>query len=121
VASTPENSSEVVKLGASLLGQDGQQGPADLRREGARSGNLILRARTQDGAGNAAVAQPRGGWPAAAGGSPPATTTASTCCRRKSATSRARTASFQVRMPFRSATALITVEREGVIDTYVRR
>jgi uncharacterized protein YfaS (alpha-2-macroglobulin family) len=30
------------------------------------------------------------------------------------------TASFQVRMPFREATALITVEREGVIDTYVR-
>ncbi|HWX09624.1 MAG TPA: MG2 domain-containing protein, partial [Gaiellaceae bacterium] len=30
------------------------------------------------------------------------------------------TASFQVRMPFRSATALITVEREGVIDSYVR-
>jgi uncharacterized protein YfaS (alpha-2-macroglobulin family) len=30
------------------------------------------------------------------------------------------TAQFQVRMPFRSATALITVEREGVIDAYVR-
>ncbi|HEX8954747.1 MAG TPA: alpha-2-macroglobulin family protein, partial [Burkholderiaceae bacterium] len=27
---------------------------------------------------------------------------------------------FQVRMPFRSATALIAVEREGIIDTYVR-
>ncbi|HEU4851855.1 MAG TPA: MG2 domain-containing protein [Telluria sp.] len=30
-------------------------------------------------------------------------------------------ATFQVRSPFREATALITVEREGVIDTYVRR
>jgi hypothetical protein len=29
-------------------------------------------------------------------------------------------ARFQVRMPFRSATALITVEREGVIDAYVK-
>lgn len=29
-------------------------------------------------------------------------------------------ARFQVRMPFRKATALITVEREGVIDSYVR-
>ncbi|MFZ6686498.1 alpha-2-macroglobulin family protein [Undibacterium sp. SXout11W] len=29
------------------------------------------------------------------------------------------TASFQVRMPFRSATALVAVEREGVIDTMV--
>jgi len=29
-------------------------------------------------------------------------------------------ASFQVRMPFRQATALITVEREGILDTYVR-
>lgn len=30
------------------------------------------------------------------------------------------TARFQVRMPFREATALITVEREGVIDHFVR-
>ncbi|MEO7580739.1 MAG: alpha-2-macroglobulin family protein, partial [Massilia sp.] len=29
-------------------------------------------------------------------------------------------ASFQVRSPFREATALITVEREGILDTYVR-
>ena len=29
------------------------------------------------------------------------------------------TASFQIRMPFRSATALVAVEREGVIDTMV--
>ncbi len=28
---------------------------------------------------------------------------------------------FQVRMPFREATALITVEREGVMDSYVRK
>ncbi|TAN40216.1 MAG: alpha-2-macroglobulin [Nitrospirae bacterium] len=31
------------------------------------------------------------------------------------------TAHFQVRMPFRDATALITVEREGIIDTFVRK
>ncbi|HXF17902.1 MAG TPA: MG2 domain-containing protein, partial [Burkholderiales bacterium] len=30
------------------------------------------------------------------------------------------TAQFQVRMPFRQATALITVEREGVIDSFVQ-
>jgi alpha-2-macroglobulin len=30
-------------------------------------------------------------------------------------------ARFQVRMPFRSATALITVEREGVIETFVKK
>ncbi|MFB3885646.1 MAG: alpha-2-macroglobulin [Thermodesulfobacteriota bacterium] len=30
-------------------------------------------------------------------------------------------ATFQVRMPFRSATALITVEREGVMETWVKR
>ncbi|MBC3862268.1 alpha-2-macroglobulin [Undibacterium jejuense] len=29
------------------------------------------------------------------------------------------TASFQIRMPFRSATALVSIEREGVIDTMV--
>jgi uncharacterized protein YfaS (alpha-2-macroglobulin family) len=31
------------------------------------------------------------------------------------------TAKLQVRMPFRHATALITVEREGIIDAYVRK
>jgi uncharacterized protein YfaS (alpha-2-macroglobulin family) len=31
------------------------------------------------------------------------------------------TASFQVRSPFRHATVLVTVEREGILDTYVRR
>lgn len=31
------------------------------------------------------------------------------------------TASFQVRMPFREATALVTIEREGVIDSFVTR
>jgi len=31
------------------------------------------------------------------------------------------TAKFQVRMPFREATALVTVEREGVIESYVKR
>jgi len=31
------------------------------------------------------------------------------------------TAKFQVRMPFREATALVTVEREGVIETFVRK
>jgi len=30
-------------------------------------------------------------------------------------------ARFQVRMPFRSATALVTIEREGVIDSFVTR
>ncbi|MCX8069473.1 MAG: MG2 domain-containing protein, partial [Thermodesulfovibrionales bacterium] len=30
------------------------------------------------------------------------------------------TARFQVRMPFREATALITVEREGILDAYVK-
>ena len=29
------------------------------------------------------------------------------------------TAAFQVRMPFREATALVTVEREGVLDAFV--
>lgn len=31
------------------------------------------------------------------------------------------TMSFEVRMPFRAATALVTVEREGVMDAYIRK
>ena len=54
-----------------------------------------------------------------AGGSSPATTTAWISSRRRSATSRARRARFQVRMPFREATVLVTVEREGVLEHHV--
>jgi uncharacterized protein YfaS (alpha-2-macroglobulin family) len=49
-----------------------------------------------------------------------ATTTASTCCRRRSATNLAsRRASRCAALPPR--TVLVTVEREGILDTYVRR
>ena len=47
------------------------------------------------------------------------TTTASTCCPEKKSYQVGETAKFQVRMPFRFATALVAVEREGIIETHV--
>ena len=48
------------------------------------------------------------------------TMTGLTCCRKKKYEP-GETAKFQVRMPFRNATALITVEREGIMETFIRK
>ena len=48
------------------------------------------------------------------------TMTGLTCCRKKKYEPK-ETAKFQVRMPFRNATALITVEREGIIETFIKK
>ena len=49
------------------------------------------------------------------------TATESTSCRKRRAYNPGDTAGFQVRMPFRSATVLVTVEREGVMEAYVKK
>lgn len=86
------------------------------------SGNLILRARATDAAGRAVVAR-ADTWVA---GDDDAWLSASDHDRldllpekkRYEPGARAR---FQVRTPFREATALVTLEREGVLDAFVTR
>ena len=55
----------------------------------------------------------------ASGGSTLPMTIAWTCCREQKRYEPGEKAVFQVRMPFRKATALVTVEREGVMDAFV--
>ena len=117
-----ENSSEVVKLGPACSGKTDNKGLLVCDVKAPASGNLVLRARTQDGAGNAAVAN-RETWVA---GSGDWWFNASDNDRidvlpEKKRYEPGQEASLQVRMPFRSGTALITVEREGILDTYVRQ
>ena len=86
------------------------------------TGNLILRARASDAAGRAVVARTET-WVA---GDDDAWLSASDHDRldllpeqkRYEPGARAR---FQVRTPFREATALVTLEREGVLDAFVTR
>jgi hypothetical protein len=86
------------------------------------SGNLILRARAVDAAGRPSVAH-REVW--IAGGEPwwfdLQDSDRMDVLPEAARYEPGQTARFQVRMPFRSATVLVTHEREGVIEASVRR
>ncbi|WGG52000.1 alpha-2-macroglobulin family protein [Rugamonas sp. DEMB1] len=116
-----ENSSEVKALGAACEGRTDKRGLLLCQTKAAASGNLILRARTEDVAHHAAtthidtwVADGDDWWFKASDND------RIDLLPEKKRYEPGQQASFQVRMPFRQATALVTVEREGVIDSYVR-
>ncbi|QJD89069.1 alpha-2-macroglobulin [Duganella dendranthematis] len=116
-----ENSSEIKALGAACEGRTDNKGLLICKVKAPASGNLILRAKTQDGQQRAAIAH-RETWVADGADWWFAATDNDRIdlLPEKKRYEPGETASFQVRMPFREATALVTVEREGVIDTYIR-
>jgi uncharacterized protein YfaS (alpha-2-macroglobulin family) len=116
-----ENNSEVKPLGAACEGKTDSKGLLICQVKAPASGNLILRAKTLDGQQRAAVAN-RETWVADGADWWFAATDNDRIdlLPEKKRYEPGETASFQVRMPFREATALVTVEREGVIDTYIR-
>jgi uncharacterized protein YfaS (alpha-2-macroglobulin family) len=116
-----ENSSEVKAMGAACEGRTDTKGLLICQVKAPASGNLILRAQTRDGGQHVAmtnremwVADGDDWWFSATDND------RIDLLPEKKRYEPGDTASFQVRMPFREATALVTVEREGVIDTYVR-
>ncbi|MES2127943.1 MAG: alpha-2-macroglobulin family protein [Pseudomonadota bacterium] len=116
-----ENSSEVKRLGPACEGTTNDRGLLLCDGKAPADGNLILRARTQDAEQHAATAT-HDVWVA---GSANWWFRVTDNDRIDLLPSKKRyepgeTASFQVRSPFREATALVTVEREGIIDTFVR-
>nr|WP_229219000.1 alpha-2-macroglobulin family protein [Rugamonas brunnea] len=117
-----ENSSEVKALGAACEGKTDNKGLLICEVKAPAAGNLILHARTRDSAGHEAVTN-RETW--VADGDDwwfkATDNDRIDLLPEKKRYEPGDTASFQLRMPFRSATALVTVEREGVIDTYVRQ
>jgi uncharacterized protein YfaS (alpha-2-macroglobulin family) len=116
-----ENSSEIKALGAACEGKTDNKGLLICQVKAPASGNLILRAKTQDGAQRVAVTN-RETWVADGADWWFSATDNDRIdlLPEKKRYEPGDTASFQVRMPFREATALVTVEREGIIDTYVR-
>jgi hypothetical protein len=89
--------------------------PGVVRSRARCRGEVELVARAKDEAGRTVEAA-TSVWVsgAANSGLRRTTTTASTCCPR-SASEPGDTARLQVRMPFRQATALVSVEREGIL------
>ena len=116
-----ENSSEVLKLGAACEGKTDAKGLLPCQVKAPASGNLILRARTVDDEQRAAVAN-RDTW--VAGGEDwwfnASDNDRIDLLPEKTRYEPGQNAKLQVRMPFRAGTALVTVEREGILDTYVR-
>jgi uncharacterized protein YfaS (alpha-2-macroglobulin family) len=117
-----ENTREVKRLGQACEGRTDRHGLMVCEVKAPADGNLILRARTTDPEQRAAVTH-RDVW---VGGDEESWFDTGDNDRIDLLPSTKRyepgeTASFQVRSPFREATALITVEREGIVDTYVRQ
>ncbi|OBV40170.1 alpha-2-macroglobulin family protein [Janthinobacterium psychrotolerans] len=117
-----DNSSEIVKLSQACTGNTDAKGLLLCEVKAPASGNLILRASTRDGAGRAAVAN-RDTWVAGSGDwwFDASDNDRIDVLPEKKRYEPGQDASLQVRMPFRAGTALITVEREGILDTYVRQ
>jgi uncharacterized protein YfaS (alpha-2-macroglobulin family) len=117
-----ENKVEVRPLEASCKGRTNRQGLLSCHVEPEVSGEIVLRARAEDGSGNATISSTTA-WVAGDGDwwFAPGSADRMDVLPEQKEYQPGDTARFQVRMPFRSATALVTVEREGVIDSFVTR
>ncbi len=116
-----EHKTEIKRLGDACTGATDARGLLHCEASSAASGGLILRARAADGAGNPSwvhqnvwVAGKDEWWFGVANDD------RMDVLPEKKRYEPGDTATFQVRMPFRSATALVTVEREGVIESFVQ-
>ena len=115
-----ENKSEYKKLDKLCEDSTDKAGIIACEIKPGVSGEVILRATAQDGDGNTALAT-QDAW--VAGGENlwfnNGPSDRMDVLPEKKAWESGQTARLQVRMPFREATALVTVEREGVLDSYV--
>lgn len=116
-----ENYTEVKRIGPVCSGNTNGKGLLICSGRSAVSGEVILQATTQDEAGRRAVANistwiagEEDWWFAARDDD------RMDVLPEKKHYEPGEKARFQVRMPFRTATALISVEREGVADVFVR-
>ncbi len=116
-----ENYSETKKIGVACEGTTDNKGLLGCTIHPEQSGELLLQARAADDVGRESFAF-RGFW---AGGRdrwwfPMEDHDRMDVIAEKKRYEPGEVARFQVRMPFEKATALVTVEREGVGDLFVR-
>ena len=115
-----EYGAEIKRVGDFCEGRSDAVGVVTCEAPVARSGNLILRARARDAAGNDAVSLAEA-WVAGDGEwwFDVANDDRMDVIPERKHYEPGETAVVQVRAPFRKSTALVTVEREGVIDAFV--
>ena len=117
-----EQVTETKSLGQICEGATDERGILDCAAKSPVSGNVVLQASVVDDRGASSTANRdvwvagKGEWWFEAGDSDRID-----LLPEKRSYDPGETARFQVRSPFRSATALITVEREGIIDAGVKR
>lgn len=117
-----EHVSETKKIRQICDGRTDAKGLLICEVQSPVTGNVILQAKTADDLGNASVAH-REVWIAGKGQwwFDVSDHDRIDLLPEKKRYEPGDTAKFQVRMPFREATALVSVEREGIIDTYVKK
>ncbi len=116
-----EHHSEIQRIGPLCAGTSDEKGLFVCEAKSPADGNLILRARILDPDGNPSVAN-REVWVAKSGDwwFEQGNEDRMDLIPEKKRYEPGDTAVLQVRMPFREATALVTVEREGVIEHFIR-
>jgi uncharacterized protein YfaS (alpha-2-macroglobulin family) len=117
-----EHSREVKRVGTLFEGKTDSRGLLICEVRSPVSGNVILQAESMDGAGNKTSAY-REVWIADKGRwwFDISDHDRMDLIPEKKRYEPGETAVFQARMPFKEATALITVEREGVVEAWVKK
>jgi hypothetical protein len=115
-----ENMREVARVAAGCGGETDVRGQLACDIEPPARGNLIVRVRTTDAAGRTVYAN-REMWVAGSDDAwfPGHDSDRVDVLAERSRYEPGQVADLQVRLPFRAATALVTVEREGVLDSFV--
>lgn len=115
-----ENRSEIKSLGPLCQGTTDSKGLLICEVKAPASGNIILQARTDDAAGNPSLAN-REIWVAGSGDwwFDASDNDRVDLLPEKKRYEPGETARFQLRMPFKEATVLVTTEREGVMESFV--
>ena len=117
-----DHTEETKQVGSLCSGKTDSKGLLICETRSPASGNLIVQAQTADPSGRGAAAQQeiwvaeKEDWWFAAGDHDRID-----LLPEKKRFEPGETAVFQVRMPFREATVLITAEREGVMESWVRK
>ena len=117
-----EHSVETKRIATLCEGKTDPRGLLICEVQSPVSGNVILQAQSMDEAGERRSPIATSGLQAReSGGLKWAIMTGSISFRRRRRYEPGEKATFQIRMPFRTGTALVSVEREGVMETWIKK